>query len=149
LRILALDIGEKRTGIAVSDVSEVIASPLVVLQTQEVLDMAKPFKRLLDDYEVDLLLVGLPKTLSGGLSEQSSSIVDLANTISHITGIKLEYFDERLSSKEAKKVLREMGMSEKEMRGNLDKYAAAIFLQTYLDLKKGTLKKDALRKSTS
>ena len=136
MRILALDIGETRVGIAVSDAGEVIASPLAVLKTQEVLDVARPFKRILDDYEVELLLVGKPASLSGELGAQNAAVVDLANLISSKTGIKLEYFDERLSSKEAKRILREMGMSEKEMRGSLDKYAASIFLQSYLDLKR-------------
>ena len=133
MRIMALDIGEKRIGIAVSDPGERVASPVCVLAADEVLANAKPFKRVLEDWEPDLLLCGLPKTLAGELGPQAERIVQEARAIARTCALPLEFADERLSSAEAKRILREEGLSEKTMRGKVDMVAASIFLQSWLD----------------
>lgn len=133
MRILALDIGEVRVGIAVCDPSERVASPVCVLPAREVADNAKPFKRVLEDWEPELLLCGLPKTLAGEEGPQAKRIRKVADAISKNCGIPHEFADERLSSREAKRSLREKGLSEKDMRGKVDMIAASLFLQAWLD----------------
>ncbi len=133
MRIMALDIGKVRCGIAISDPDEKVASPLCVLPTQEVEQNAPSFRRLMEDWEPDLLLSGLPYTLSGEEGPQAVSIKATAQKVAKSTGLPLEFADERLSSSEAKRSLREKGLSEKEMRGKIDMIAASIFLQTWLD----------------
>lgn len=133
MRILALDIGKARCGIAVSDPGERVATPLCVLPLFEVEANAASFRRVCDDWEPEVLLVGLPLSLSGGRGPQARSVQAVAERIAHTLGIPLEYSDERLSSAEAKRSLREKGFSEKEMRGKVDMIAAAIFLQSWLD----------------
>ena len=133
MRILALDIGEKRVGIAVSDPDERVASPVCVLAADEVRSNAKPFRRVLEDWEPGLLLCGLPYTLSGEEGPQAERIRAFAEEVSRTTGISCEYADERLSSAEAKRSLREKGLSEKAMRGKVDMIAASLFLQSWLD----------------
>ena len=133
MRILALDIGEKRVGVAVSDPNERVASPLVVLPAEEVRTAAKSFKRVLEDWEPELLLCGLPMTLAGEEGPQVQRIREFAQKVSQLTGLPLEFADERLSSAEAKRSLHEKGLSEKAMRGKVDMIAASIFLQTWLD----------------
>ncbi|MGI6045826.1 MAG: Holliday junction resolvase RuvX [Eggerthellaceae bacterium] len=133
MRILALDIGEVRIGIAVSDPSERIASPVCVLSCEEVVSGAPSFKRVLEDWEPDLLVCGLPYTLSGEEGPQAKRIRKLAEEISEKYGIELCFADERLSSKEAKRSLREKGFGEKKMRGKIDMVAASLFLQAWLD----------------
>ena len=133
MRIMALDIGEKRIGIAVSDPGERVASPVCVLAADEVLANAKPFKRVLEDWEPDLLLCGLPMTLSGEEGPQAQRIRTVAAQVSQTCGIPHEFADERLSSAEAKRSLREKGLSEKAMRGKVDMIAASLFLQAWLD----------------
>jgi len=133
VRILALDIGEKRVGIAVSDPDERVASPVCVLPANEVQSVAKSFRRVLDDWEPELLLCGLPVTLSGEEGPQAQRIRAFAADLSNRLAIPYEYADERLSSAEAKRSLREKGLAEKDMRGKVDMIAACLFLQSWLD----------------
>ena len=133
MRILALDIGEKRVGVAVSDPSEHVASPVAVLPADEVRANAKPFQRVIEDWEPELLLCGLPMTLSGEEGPQAERVRAFAAEVAAATGLPLEFTDERLSSAEAKRSLREKGLSEKAMRGKVDMIAASIFLQAWLD----------------
>ncbi len=133
MSVLALDIGEKRCGIAVSDAARKISMPLKVLPIDEVVSGATSFKRVLEDYEVDLLLVGLPISLDGEENRQAQRVKTLAEQISITQGLQVKYQDERLSSTQAKRILKERGCTEKEMRGKIDMIAASIFLQTYLD----------------
>lgn len=130
---MALDIGEVRVGIAISDPSERVASPVTVLPSAEVKSCAKSFMRVLEDWEPELLVSGLPYTLSGEEGPQAARIRAFAAEVSKRTGIPVEFSDERLSSTEAKRSLREKGMSEREMRGKIDMIAASIFLQSWLD----------------
>ena len=130
---MALDIGEVRVGVAISDPGERVASPVTVLPSAEVKACAKSFTRVLEDWEPELLVSGLPYTLSGEEGPQAARIRAFAAEVSKRTGIPVEFSDERLSSTEAKRSLREKGMSEREMRGKIDMIAASIFLQSWLD----------------
>lgn len=135
MRVMALDIGEVRIGIAISDVSMRIASPIKVLPAGEVLSCARSFLRVLEDYEPELLLCGLPKTLSGEDGPQAARVRACAHNIADACELPLVFSDERLSSVEAKRVLREQGFSDKTMRGKVDMIAASLFLQAWLDSK--------------
>ena len=134
---MALDIGDTRVGIATSDAHAKLALPLKVLNLHEVLDLAPSFKRLIEDYEPEFLVVGLPMSLSGQQGQQAKHIQAIAQDISQKTKLSIEYVDERLSSKEAKRILREQGLDEKSMRGKIDMVAASLFLQAWLDSKAG------------
>lgn len=136
MRIMALDIGEARIGIAVSDPDERVASPLIVLTAEEVLSCAKSFRRVLEDWQPELLLCGLPYTLSGEEGPQVGRIREVARAISAACDIPHEFVDERLSSQEAKRSLREKGMTERAMRGKVDMIAASLFLQAWLDARR-------------
>lgn len=133
MRALALDIGEVRIGIAASDASGRIASPVKVLPAAEVLAHAKSFRYILEDYEPDVLVCGRPQTLSGEDGPQAERIMAQAKQIANACGLPLEFVDERLSSAEAKRILREQGLNEKQMRGKVDMIAASLFLQAWLD----------------
>ena len=133
MRIMALDIGDVRTGIAVSDPSEMLASPICVLPSVEVVSSSKSFVRVLDDWEPELLLCGLPLTLAGENGPQADHMREMAAVISKNTDLPVEFTDERMSSADAKRKLREMGYDEKTMRGKVDMIAASIFLQSWLD----------------
>lgn len=133
MRVLALDIGEKRVGVAYADTEQNIAMPLVVLPAAEVESHAAPFRRLLEDYEPDLLVVGRPLTLTGDVGPQAQRVEAVALGVAKRCGLDLEFADERLSSAQAKRIMHEQGMTEKQMRGKLDCVAASLFLQTWLD----------------
>lgn len=137
MRALALDIGEVRIGIAASDASGTIAVPVKVLPAAEVLGGARSFRYVLEDYEPDVLVCGRPKTLSGEDGPQAEHVMVQARQIAEACGLPLEFEDERLSSQEAKRILREEGYNEKSMRGRVDMVAASLFLQTWLDAQRG------------
>lgn len=135
VRAVALDIGDARIGVAVSDSSGTIASPLCVLPAHEVFSGSQRFRRIIEDYEPDVLVCGRPKTLAGEDGPQAKKVMAQARQISQMCGVPLEFMDERLSSAEAKRILHEEGLSEKGMRGRVDMVAASLFLQTWLDSK--------------
>jgi putative Holliday junction resolvase len=132
-RVLCLDLGEKRCGIAVSDASRRLATPLKVLPTAEVEGAAASFRRLLEDYEPGLLLCGLPLSMDASSGAQAERIRDMAQRIAARHGLALRFSDERLSTAQAKRALHEAGMDERRMRGRVDAVAACIILQSWLD----------------
>ena len=136
MNVLALDIGDARVGIAFGSDGSQIATPLKVLSLDEIMNKSKEFQLILDDYMPEKFIVGLPKSLSGEENDQTNHIKDIADELSLLYGLPIEYVDERLSSTEAKAILREQGLSEKEMRGKLDSVAASIFLETWLKQQK-------------
>jgi len=136
VRALALDIGEVRCGIAASDATASVATPVCVLPTAEVVSGSATWRRVLQDYEPDLLVCGLPLTLAGEEGPQSTRIREKATQISSSCGVPLEFVDERLSSAEARRILKLQGLNERRMRGKVDMVAASLFLQTWLDARK-------------
>ena len=136
MRYIALDIGRKRTGIAASDATGSIANPVTVLDSAEVFGNARSFRRVLEDYEPDVIVAGLPVSLDGGENEHAAWVREQAAAVAKAAGVELEFADERLSSAEAKRIMRERGMSERDMRGKLDMVAASVFLQAHLDEKR-------------
>ncbi len=133
MRALALDIGEVRIGIAASDATGRVASPVKVLPAAEVLGGARTFRRILEDYEPDVLVCGRPKTMAGEDGPQAERVMAQGRQIADACGLPLEFADERLSSAEAKRILRDEGYSERGMRGKVDMIAASLFLQSWLD----------------
>ena len=130
---LALDIGEIRIGIAVSDRSGRVASPVKVLPAAEVIGLAKSFLYIVEDYEPDVLVSGRPMTMAGERGPQAERVEVQAQKIADALDLPLYFEDERLSSAEAKRILREQGLSEKQMRGTGEMTAASRFLPPWLD----------------
>jgi putative Holliday junction resolvase len=128
--------GSTRIGVAVSDPHGRIASPLVVLDARDVQHAERELRDLVEDYEIEQLVIGLPLTLAGEEGPQALEVRRLAEPLSQTLGIPLAYYDERNSSAEAKRSMREAGLSERDQRGSLDKVAAAIVLQGWLDARR-------------
>ena len=95
--------------------------------------MARSFRTILEDHEPEMLLAGRPLTMSGEPGPQAARVEEVAALIAEKTGLPLEFEDERLSSAEAKRILREQGIDERHARGKVDGIAASLFLQTYID----------------
>ena len=112
-----------------------MAMPVKVLPAAEVTGMAKTFRYLVEDYEPDILVSGCPLTMAGEPGPQAERVAAVAQKIADELDLPLEFEDERLSSQEAKRILREQGLNEKQMRGKIDMIAASLFLQTWLDRK--------------
>jgi putative Holliday junction resolvase len=133
VKVLGLDIGEKRVGIAVGDTDSKIAFPISTISAQDVLTGGPPFRRVIEDHEPKLLVIGLPLSLDGKENQQAKSVRALAERVAEQTGLPVVFQDERLSSAEARRVLQEAGCTEREMRGKIDMIAASLVLRAYLE----------------
>jgi putative Holliday junction resolvase len=133
MRVVALDIGEKRVGVAAGDTDTKIATPISTITLDDLLTLTPIFRRIIEEHEPKLLVVGLPLSLSGEENQQATRVRTLAEQAAAATGLPIAYQDERLSSAEARRVLREGGCTEREMRGKIDMIAASLILRAYFD----------------
>jgi len=133
MRVLGLDIGEKRIGVAVSDPSGTVATPLVVLDAKRVLGDGRDLVRIAEEYEAELAVIGLPRSMDGSEGPQAARVRAAGERLARFLRLPVEYYDERLSSAEARKSMTAAGVSDRDKRGSIDMVAAALFLQSYLD----------------
>ena len=133
MRSIGLDIGDARIGVAVSDASGTVASPVAVLDARALEVDVRPLARLVEEYEAEMLVVGVPVTLGGEEGPQAGHVRERADRLGDAVGLPVAYWDERLSSAEARRLMREAGMSDRDQRGAVDKVAAALILQAWLD----------------
>ena len=133
MRIMGLDIGEKRIGIAVARTEEGIATPLCVVDGSDGSRASREIASLIDEWEVEVLVVGLPLTLAGEEGPQARRVRTLASRLLGGVDLPVNYTDERYTSTDAGRVLAEAGLSERQARGRVDAIAASMILQTYLD----------------
>jgi len=129
-RYLGVDFGTKRVGLALSDPLGLTAQPLDVVPRSEVVDR---IRELVATESVDLLVMGLPTGLSGDEGTSADQARALGAELAEATGVAVEYIDERFTSRMAEAALLESGMKRRDRKENVDKVAAAIFLQDYLD----------------
>jgi putative Holliday junction resolvase len=141
-RILAVDFGLKRIGIAVSDPMHIIATALDNLDAGHNLKasahaLAAHLEKLKKDknYTVSEIVVGLPLHMNGNESERSLQVREFADIVHAITGLPVHLFDERLSTVQADRALIETGFSRKKRAQVVDRVSAVIMLQTYLSKK--------------
>jgi putative Holliday junction resolvase len=136
-RLLAVDWGEVRIGLAMSDESQVLASPLdtLVRRAGKRLPMARVLE-LVAEYEPVGLIVGLPLTGEGAEGESAAAAREMADTITRRTGLPLEMWDERMSTARALGAIREQGGSTRGRKGDVDALAAAVLLQHFLDARR-------------
>lgn len=132
MRVIALDIGERRVGVAVSDPHGSVATPVAVLEASA-LASADRVRELVTEWDAALVVVGLPLTMAGEEGAQARRAREAAERIAAFLDVPVTFYDERLSSAAAKRAMRDAGVSEKRARGSVDKVAAAIFLQSFLD----------------
>jgi putative Holliday junction resolvase len=133
-RILGLDPGERRIGVALSDPTGTIASPHSVIDRRAV-DPAAAVRALCIENDVERIVVGLPTSLSGGEGPAAAAARAFATLVAEATGLPMEYQDERFTTVTAETALLEGGVSRAKRRDVRDKVAAAVILQTYLDRK--------------
>lgn len=131
-RILALDPGERRIGLALSDPTGIIASPYAVIDRRTD-DVAQRLQRICRDEDVSRIVVGLPVTLDGREGQAAAAARELARLAAEATDLDVILHDERFSTVTAEQALLEGGMRRAERREVRDKVAAAVLLQSYLD----------------
>lgn len=135
-RILAVDYGGRRIGIAISDPTRTIAAPLTTLTRRP--GKRPPWaeiSRLVSEHEVTELVVGLPLDLTGGEGEWAAEVRAFGAELARRTGLPVHWVDERLSSVEAERAVRGMGLrrSQREDKARIDATAAALILRGFLD----------------
>jgi putative Holliday junction resolvase len=129
-RVLGVDFGQKRVGIAISDPLGLTARPLEVVPRPESIERVAD---LVSEHDVKTVVVGLPTTLRGGECDSLRIAREFGAAIGELTGAEVVFADERYTSKLAERSLIESGMKRRARRGTIDKVAAAIILQGYLD----------------
>ena len=132
-RILGLDYGERRIGIALSDPLGIIAKPFTVIDRKITTDYISQLSDIILKNQVTAVVVGLPLTLMGKKSKQTEIVLSFINQLKEILSIPVIAIDERLSSVAAKKSLQKQAIKTGHNKGRIDETAAAIFLQEHLD----------------
>ena len=135
-RVMALDVGERRIGVAMSDVTRVLASPLTTLKAQPRPRALEQIAALVRDYEVAELVVGLPLTLSGEVGPQAHAVQQFAEELGRAIHVPLHLFDERLTTVAAERMMVDLGMKPEQRKARIDEVAASIILQDFLDARR-------------
>lgn len=133
MRLLGLDVGEKRIGVALSDPLKKTAQPFGVIERKDLASVAAQIKEMIDKFDVEKIIVGLPLKMDGTLGTQGQAVKSFADELRTLLMFSVETWDERLTTKEAHRALREAGVAAKKRRGLTDKLAAALILQSYLN----------------
>lgn len=135
-RILAIDYGKKRTGIAVTDVMQLIASGLTTVATHELFDFLKAY---LDKEPVERVVIGLPKQMNNEDSENAKRVREFVNRFKrHMPNTPIETIDERFTSVLAQRTIMEAGLKRKDRQNKalVDEVSATIILQSYMESKR-------------
>lgn len=132
-RILALDLGKKRIGLALSDPLGITAQGLPTLERTNIREDLSTLAQLIDLYDITLILMGNPLHMSGKEGRQVEYTREFAERLQKKTGLEVRFWDERLTTMEAQRVLRESGISIEKRARAVDRLAAVILLESYLD----------------
>ena len=128
-KILALDYGTKRIGVAVSDEGQKIAFPKPFIETKKKGELLK----MIIDEAVEKVLVGLPKSLAGKETKSAQAAREFADWLKQDSGLEVELVDERFTTREAGQKLRETGLKSKQAKTKIDSMSAYILLESYLN----------------
>jgi putative Holliday junction resolvase len=133
MRILALDHGTKRIGVAVSDELKMIAQPLEFIPAEPFADFLRRLKELLHEKQVELLIVGLPRNMNGSYGPAALKVQDFVAALRNAITVPIQTWDERLTTTQANRLLLQGNVRRQKRKEKVDQMAAAILLQSYLD----------------
>lgn len=140
VRALGLDPGTKRIGVALSDTSGTVASPLTVLQrSKSVRHDLEQIAKIVRDEEVDVVVMGLPLHMDGSMSPSAKSSTAMARQLANVVDVPVELHDERRTTAQADRDMLAAGLNAVQRRQVVDKVAAAIMLQSWLDQRRTAL----------
>jgi putative Holliday junction resolvase len=134
VRVLGIDLGSRRIGVAVSDATGMLASPLTVLQRSG--DPAadhRAIAKIVREEEAERVVVGLPLSLSGAVGPAARAALEEAAAMADVVGVPVETYDERLTTVSANRSMMEQNMRAAARRRIIDKVAAAVMLQSWLE----------------
>lgn len=133
MRILALDHGTVRIGVAVSDELKMLAHPLEFIPADPFADFLVRLKEIIREKEVELIVIGMPRNMDGSYGPAALKVQVFVGALKDAIPIPVRAWDERLTSVQANKILRENKVRGDKRKQQVDKMAAAILLQSYLD----------------
>lgn len=133
MRILALDPGTKRIGIAMSDELKMIAQPIEFVPAEPFAFFLARLKELVREQEVELILVGMPRNMNGSYGQAALKVEQFVAALRAAVTVRVKTWDERLTSAQANRFLIEANVRRAQRKVKVDKMAAAILLQSYLD----------------
>lgn len=132
MRILCLDVGEKNIGVAVSDPLGLTAQGLEVIKRKSLSKDLRKIRQLLKDYNVEEIVLGLPRNMNGTIGEKAREILRFKEKLDEVAGIAVTLWDERLTTVAAQRALLEADVSRKGRKKVIDKLAAVFILESYL-----------------
>jgi len=130
---MGLDIGKKRIGIAICDPMGWTAQGHSTLYRKHLEADLKSIQKVCEEYEVERIVLGYPLNMNGTIGPKVLEVQDFGNQLAEVTGLPIDYWDERLSTVSSERVLLEADVSRKKRKGVIDKLAAVTILQGYLD----------------
>lgn len=133
MRILALDVGEKNIGLAISDELGLIAQGLPTLRRQTKDKDTSTIADIVKDRDVTEIVVGMPLNMDGSLGKSAKEVTSFLEDLRKKVNLPMKVWDERLTSVQAEKVMLEADLSRKKRKRKIDKLAAQLILQSYLD----------------
>jgi putative Holliday junction resolvase len=133
MRILGIDHGTKRIGIAISDELGMIAQPLEFIPAEPLNDSLARLKKIIEERGVELLLVGMPRNMDGTYGPAAQKVNEFIATVKTVIATPVKLWDERLTSAQANRVLIQANVRRDKRKEKVDMTAAAILLQSYLD----------------
>ena len=133
MRVLAIDHGTKRMGIAVSDPSGMIALPLEFIPAEPFNPFLDRLKQLIQEKEVELILIGMPRNMDGSYGPAAAKVQEFVAVLKETIAVPIKTWDERLTSTQANRLLVQADVKRKDRKEKVDAAAAAILLQSFLD----------------
>jgi len=131
-RILSIDFGERRIGLAISDPLGITAQGLPTIDTRKTKDILSYIQSIIEEKKVTMIVVGMPKNMNGSIGFKGEEVKKFIDKIAQKTGVKVIAWDERLTSVQSLKSMREMGTKQKKKEA-VDRISATLILQSYLD----------------
>ena len=132
-RILGIDFGSVRVGLSLSDLTQTIAKPFDTIKYKNLDDLLSQLKIIIDNNQVNKLVIGIPLNMKGQDTKQTLKVKEFVSFLKQNISIEIRLIDERLSSIEAEKAMRAMNIKTGHNKGRIDKIAASVILQEYLD----------------
>jgi putative Holliday junction resolvase len=131
MAIIGLDVGNKHIGVAMA-IGTVAVPIAVIKRTEEAMDLER-IAALTRDYETELIVIGLPRSMDGSIGAQAELVIEFAKSLSDHIDIPIDMCDERLTTVIADRLMQESGTKRKQRKENIDAMAAAVILQAYID----------------
>ena len=133
MRYIGLDVGDRTIGVAVSDPLNFTAQGITTLRRKSIEKDMENLKELFSSYEIQEIIVGLPKNMNGTIGSQAEKAMDFGRVVEEVFGLPVVFWDERLTTMAANRAMLEADLSRKKRKGLVDKIAATFILQGYLD----------------